>query len=66
MTRLTWQEYYEQVLRVRLRDLATSQTSGGRELIERLQAIAADYKRFMFGDDFACQTRTDECLGQRL
>jgi hypothetical protein len=47
MTRLTWQEYFEQFIRARLQDLAASQASGS-ELIERLRAIAADYKRFLF------------------
>jgi hypothetical protein len=50
MTRLTWQEYFEQFIRPRLQDLAASQASG-RELIERLRAIAADYKRFLFDDN---------------
>jgi hypothetical protein len=50
MTRLTWQEYFEQFIRVRLQNLAASQASG-RELIEQLRAIAADYKRFLFNDN---------------
>ena len=50
MTRLTWQEYFEQFIRVRLQNLAASQASG-RELIERLRAIAAEYKRFLFNDN---------------
>jgi hypothetical protein len=49
MTRLTWQEYFEQTIRVQLQNLAASQTSG-RELIERLHAIATDYKRVLFND----------------
>jgi hypothetical protein len=44
-----WQEYFEHFLRPRLQNLAASQTSG-RELIERLHAIAADYKRVLFND----------------
>ena len=52
MTRLSWQKYFEQFIRPRLQDLAASQ-SGGRELIERLSAIAADYKRFLFDDSQA-------------
>ena len=50
MTQLTWQEYFEQFIRARLQDLAASQASG-RELIEQLRAIAADYKRFLFDDN---------------
>jgi hypothetical protein len=50
MTRLTWQEYFEQFIRAQLQDLAASQASG-RELIERLRAIAADYKLFLFDDN---------------
>jgi hypothetical protein len=46
MTRLTLQEYFEQFIRVRLRDLAARQASG-RELTERLRAIAAAYKLFL-------------------
>ena len=42
--------YFEQFIRVRLQNLAASQASG-RELIERLRAIAADYKRFLFNDN---------------
>jgi hypothetical protein len=49
MTRLTWQKYFEQTVRVQLQNLAASQTSG-RELIERLRAIAADYKLVLFND----------------
>jgi hypothetical protein len=50
MTRFTYQEYFEQVIRARLRDLAASQASG-RELTERLGAIAAAYKLFLFDDN---------------
>jgi hypothetical protein len=50
MTRLTWQEYFEQTIRVQLQNLAASQASG-RELIERLHTIAADYKRILFNDN---------------
>jgi hypothetical protein len=50
MIRLTWQEYFEQFIRPRLRDLAARQASG-RELTERLRAIAADYKLFLFDDN---------------
>ena len=50
MTRLTWQEYFEQFIRAQLRDLAAKQANG-RELTERLRAIAADYKLFLFGDN---------------
>jgi hypothetical protein len=50
MTRLTWQEYFEQFIRPRLQNLAASEASG-RELIGRLRAIAADYKRFLFNDN---------------
>jgi hypothetical protein len=50
MTRPTWQQYFEQFIRVRLQNLAASQTSG-RELIERLRDIAADYKRFLFDEN---------------
>ena len=50
MTRLTYQEYFEQVIRARLRDLAARQASG-RELTERLRAIAAAYKLFLFDDN---------------
>ncbi len=49
MTRLTWQEYFEQFIRVRLQNLAAMQASG-RELIEQLRAIAADYKGVLFDD----------------
>jgi hypothetical protein len=49
MTRLTWQQYFEQFIRARLQNLAASQASG-RELIERLHAIAADYKRVLFNN----------------
>jgi hypothetical protein len=48
MIRLTWQEYFEQFIRPRLRDLAARQASG-RELTERLRAI--DYKLFLFDDN---------------
>jgi hypothetical protein len=47
MTRLTWQEYFEQTIRVQLQNLAARQASG-RELIEQLRTIAADYKRVLF------------------
>jgi hypothetical protein len=50
MTRLTWQEYFEQFIRAQLRDLAARQVSGG-ELTERLRAIAAAYKLFLFDDN---------------
>jgi hypothetical protein len=50
MIRLTWQEYFEQFIRPGLRDLAAKQASG-RELTERLRAIAADYKLFLFNDN---------------
>ena len=50
MTQLTWQQYFEQSLRARLQNLAASRASG-RELIERLRDIAADYKRFLFNDN---------------
>jgi hypothetical protein len=50
MTRLTWQDYFERIVRGRLQNLAASQASG-RELIERLHAIAADYKRILFNDN---------------
>jgi DNA mismatch repair protein MutH len=50
MTRLTWQEYFEQTVRVQLQNLAARQASG-RELIERLRAIATDYKRVLFNDN---------------
>ena len=50
MTQLTWQEYFEQFIQVRYQNFAASQASG-RELIERLRAIAADYKRFLFNDN---------------
>ena len=50
MTRLTWQEYFERSIRARLQNLAANQASG-RELIERLRAIAADYKRVLFKDN---------------
>jgi hypothetical protein len=50
MIRLTWQEYFEQFIRPRLRDLAARRASG-RELAERLRAIATDYKLFLFGDN---------------
>jgi hypothetical protein len=46
MIRLYWQKYFEQFIRPRLQDLAARQ-AGGRELIERLRGIAADYKRFL-------------------
>jgi hypothetical protein len=49
MTRLAWQEYFEQFIRVRLQNLAARQASG-RELIEQLRAVAADYKRVLFDD----------------
>jgi hypothetical protein len=49
LCRLTWQDYFEQFIRARLGDLAARQASG-RELIERLRAIAADYKLFLFDD----------------
>jgi hypothetical protein len=45
----TWQEYFEHFIRPRLQNLAASQTSG-RELIERVHAIAADYKLVLFND----------------
>jgi hypothetical protein len=45
MTRLTYQEYFEQVIRARLRDLAP------RQAPERLRAIAAAYKLFLFDDN---------------
>jgi hypothetical protein len=50
MTQLTWQQYFEQSLRARLQNLAASRASG-RELIERLRDIAADYTRFLFNDN---------------
>ena len=50
MTQLTWQEYFEQFIRAQLRDLAARQVSG-RELTERLRAIAAGYKLFLFDDN---------------
>jgi hypothetical protein len=50
MTRLSWQKYFEQFIRPRLQDLAASEL-GGRELIERLRGIAADYKRFLFDEN---------------
>ena len=50
MTQFTYQEYFEQVIRARLRDLAARQASG-RELTERLGAIAAAYKLFLFDDN---------------
>jgi hypothetical protein len=50
MTRLTWQEYFEQVIRAQLRDLAARQATD-RELTERLRAIAAAYKLFLFDDN---------------
>jgi hypothetical protein len=46
MTTLTWQEYFEQFIRVRAQNLDARQASG-RELIEQLRAIAADYKRVL-------------------
>ena len=49
MTRLMWQEYFEQFIRPQLQDLAARQVSG-RELTERLRDIAAAYKLFLFGD----------------
>ena len=49
MTRLSWQKYFEQFIRPRLQDLAARQ-SDGRDLIERLRAIAADYKQFLFDE----------------
>jgi hypothetical protein len=49
MTRFTWQKYFEHFIRAGLQNLAASQTNG-RELIERLHAIAADYKRVLFND----------------
>jgi hypothetical protein len=49
MTRLTWQEYFEQTLRVQLRNLAARHTSS-KELIEQLRTIASDYKRVLFND----------------
>jgi hypothetical protein len=45
-----WQQYFEQFIRPRLRDLSAKRASGG-ELIERLHAIAADYKLFLFNDN---------------
>jgi hypothetical protein len=62
MTRLTWQEYFEQFIRARLRDLAARQASG-RELTERLRAIAAAYKLFLFDDN--CRSSDDGSRGQR-
>jgi hypothetical protein len=50
MIRYTWQQYFEQFIRPRLRDLSAKRASGG-ELIERLHAIAADYKLFLFNDN---------------
>ena len=50
MIRLYWQKYFEQFIRPRLQDLAASEL-GGRELIERLRGIAADYKRFLFDEN---------------
>jgi hypothetical protein len=50
MIRLTLQHYFEQFIRPRLRDLAARRASG-RELTERLRAIAADYKLFLVGDN---------------
>jgi hypothetical protein len=50
MIRHTWQQYFEQFIRSRLRDLSAKRASGG-ELIERLHAIAADYKLFLFNDN---------------
>jgi hypothetical protein len=50
MTLLTWQKYFEQFIRVRLQNLAASKASG-KELIEQLRAIAADYKRVLFKDN---------------
>jgi hypothetical protein len=50
MIRLTLQQYFEQFIRPRLRELAAKRASG-RELTERLRAIAADYKLFLFGDN---------------
>jgi hypothetical protein len=50
MPRLTWQEYFEQFIRPRLRELAAGQASG-RELTDGLRAIAADYKLFLFDDN---------------
>jgi hypothetical protein len=49
MTRLTWQEYFEQTIRVQLQNLAARQASG-RQLIEQLRAVASDYKRVLFND----------------
>ena len=50
MTRLMWQEYFEQFIRPQLQDLAARQVSG-RELTERLRDIAAAYKLFLFDDN---------------
>jgi hypothetical protein len=52
----TWQEYFEHFIRPRLQNLAASQTSG-RELIERLHAIATDYKLVLFNDSLALNPR---------
>jgi len=49
VTRLMWQEYFEQFVRPQLRHLAARQVSG-RELTERLRDIAAAYKLFLFDD----------------
>ena len=46
MTRLMWQEYFEQFIRPQLQDLAARQV-----LTERLRDIAAAYKLFLFGDN---------------
>jgi hypothetical protein len=50
MTLLTWQKYREQFIRVRLRNFPASKASG-KELIQQLRAIAADYKRVLFKDN---------------
>jgi hypothetical protein len=50
VTRLRWQEYFEQFICPQLRDLAARQVSG-RELTERLRDIASAYKLFLFDDN---------------
>jgi hypothetical protein len=50
MSRLTWQKYFEQSIRVQSQNLAASHISG-KEQIERLHAIATDYKRVLFNDN---------------
>jgi hypothetical protein len=49
MTQPTWQKYFEHFIGAGLQNLAANQTSGG-ELIERLHAIAADYKRVLINN----------------